>query len=129
MFDVTHFRSEFVRQRDATIVRKVTMTQFMLAITFAAVGVGFLGALLPAGAFWLAPLFVALGYTAGYPHQGEILLRRWLATLAVWGRHAAARPRLVNVQAEWEAAQETGREGAFQVTVTIEGENGERVVY
>ena len=124
MFDVTHFRSEFVRQRDATIVRKVTMTQFMLAIVFAAVGVGLLGA-----PFWLAPLFVAAGYTAGYPHRGEILLRRWLATLAVWGRHAAARPRLVNVQAEWEAAQETGREGAFQVTVTLEGENGERMVY
>ena len=30
MFTVTHFRSEFVRQSRATILRKVTMTHFML---------------------------------------------------------------------------------------------------
>ena len=109
MFTVTHFRSEFVRQSRATILRKVTMTQFMLVIGFSAVGVGLLGA-----PFWLAPLFMAAGYVAGYEHNGEIVLRRVLAYAAVWLRGAAGRPRLVNVQAEWDGARAQGiRLGSF----------------
>ena len=100
MFTVTHFRSEFVRQSQATILRRVTMTQFMLVIVSAALGVGLLGV-----PYWLAPVFIALGYVAGYEHHGEILLRRLLAYALVWLRSAAGRPRLVNVQAEWEAAR------------------------
>ena len=100
MFTVTHFRSEFVRQSQATILRKVTMTQFMLVIVTTAVGVGLLGA-----PYWLAPLFIALGYVAGYEHHGEIVLRRLLAYALVWLRSLAGRPRLVNVQAEWDAAR------------------------
>jgi hypothetical protein len=104
MFTVTHFRSEFVRQSQATILRRVTMTQFMLVIVTAAIGVGLFGA-----PFWLAPAFMALGYVAGHQHQGEILLRRVLAYALVWARSAAGRPRLVDVQAEWDGARTSGR--------------------
>lgn len=97
MFTVTHFRSEFVRQSQATILRKVTMTQFMLVLATTAIGVGLFGA-----PFWLAPVFMALGYVAGFEHKGEIVLRRVLAYAVVWARSAAGRPRLVNVQAEWD---------------------------
>ena len=104
MFTVTHFRSEFVRQSQATILRRVTMTQFMLVIVTAAIGVGLFGA-----PFWLAPAFMALGYVAGHQHQGEILLRRVLAYALVWARSAGGRPRLVDVQAEWDGARTPGR--------------------
>ena len=103
MFTVTHFRSEFVRQSQATILRKVTMTQFMLVIVASAIGIGLFGA-----PYWLAPLFMALGYVAGYEYNGEILLRRVLAYAVVWTRSAAGRPRLVNVQAQWEHARANG---------------------
>jgi hypothetical protein len=100
MFTVTHFRSEFIRQSQATILRKVTMTQFMLVIIFLAVGLGLLKA-----PFWLAPLFMAAGYVAGYVHRGEILFKRLAAYAIVWGRNLARAPRLVNVQAEWEGVR------------------------
>jgi hypothetical protein len=100
MFTVTHFRSEFVRQSQATILRRVTMTQFMLVIVTAAFGIGVVGA-----PYWLAPVFIALGYVAGYEHHGEIILRRLVAYLLVVLRNAAGRPRLVNVQAHWEAVR------------------------
>ena len=100
MFSVTHFRSEFVKQNQATIIRKVTMTQFMLVIVVTAVGIGLLQA-----PFWLAPLFIVLGYVAGHEHNGEIVLKRLAALLLVWGRTLAGRPRLVNVQAEWDEAR------------------------
>jgi hypothetical protein len=100
MFTVTHFRSEFVRQSRATILRRVTMTQFMLVIVVTALGIGLLRA-----PFWLAPLFIVLGYVAGHEHNGEILLKRLVAMLLVWGRALAGRPRLVNVQAEWDEAR------------------------
>ena len=61
MFTVTHFRSEFVRQSQATILRKVTMTQFMLVIVASAIGIGLFGA-----PYWLAPAFMAAGYVVGY---------------------------------------------------------------
>jgi len=47
MFSVTHFRSEFIQQGQAHIIRKVTMTQFMLVIVLTAVGVGLLPGLEP----------------------------------------------------------------------------------
>ena len=74
MFSVTHFRSEFIQQGQATIIRKVTMTQFMLVIVLTAIGVGLFNA-----PFWLAPLFIVAGYAAGYTHNGEILLKRLVA--------------------------------------------------
>ncbi len=97
MFQVTHFRSEFVQQTQATILRKVTMTQFMLIIIFMAMGLGLFGA-----PFWLAPLFMAAGYVAGYVHRGEILLKRTIAYATVWARNLVRAPRVVNVHAEWE---------------------------
>jgi len=105
MFTVTHFRSEFVRQSQATILRKVTMTQFMLVIVTSATGIGLFGA-----PYWLAPVFMAVGYVAGYEYNGEILLRRVLAYVTVWARSVAGRPRLVNVQAQW-AVVRAQREG------------------
>ena len=97
MFSVTHFRSEFIQQNQATIIRKVTMTQFMLVIVLTAMGVGLLNA-----PFWLAPLFIVTGYAAGYTHNGEIVLKRLIAYLMVWLRSLVGAPQLVNVQAEWD---------------------------
>jgi hypothetical protein len=114
MFSVTHFRSEFIRQSQATIVRKVTMTQFMLVIILNAVGVGLFNA-----SFWLAPLFIVAGYVAGYTHNGEILLKRLVAYLLVGA------PQIVNVQAEWDSvrvrAERLQISGAFAATVIVEG--------
>lgn len=119
MFTVTHFRSEFIQQSQATILRKVTMTQFVLVIACTAVGVGLFGA-----PYWIAPLFIILGYMAGYVHQGEILVKRGLAFATVWLRTALAQPRLVNVQAEWDSvrvcAEQQQISGAFTATVVVE---------
>lgn len=97
MFTVTHFRSEFIHQGQATILRRVTMTQFLLALGFTAIGVGLLRT-----PFWLAPLFIVAGYAAGYTYHGDILLRRLWAALTVHVRLLLGAPRLVNVQAEWD---------------------------
>ena len=119
MFSVTHFRSEFIQQGQATIIRKVTMTQFMLVIVLTAVGVGLFKA-----PFWLAPLFIVAGYAAGYTHNGEIVLKRFVAFLMVWLRNLAGAPQIVNVQAEWDSVrvraerQQIG--GAFAATVIVE---------
>jgi len=120
MFSVTHFRSEFIQHSQATIIRKVTMTQFMLVIVLTAMGVGLLNA-----PFWLAPLFIVTGYAAGYSHNGEIVLKRLSAYLMVWLRSLVGAPQLVNVQAEWDSVrvraerQQIG--GAFVATVVVEG--------
>lgn len=119
MFSVTHFRSEFIQQSQATILRKVTMTQFMLVIIFLAIGLGLFNA-----PFWLAPLFMAIGYAAGYVHRGEILLKRLIAYSTVWIRNVVRAPRLVNVYAEWEhvrvRAEQQQISGAFSATVVID---------
>lgn len=119
MFRVTHFRSEFIHQGQATIIRKVTMTQFMLVICLTAVGIGLLQA-----PFWLAPLFIVVGYVLGYVHNGEIVLRRLLAYLLVWSRHALNRPQIVNIQAEWDAvrlrAEQQQIKGSFAGPVVME---------
>ncbi len=93
----TQFRTEFVRQSQATIMPRVTMTQFIFVIVALVAGIGLLG--LP---WWLAPLFVAAGYLAAYEHRGEMLYKRTLATATVQLRHLAGRPRLVNLQSRWE---------------------------
>ena len=120
MFSVTHFRSEFIHQGQATIIRKVTMTQFMLVICLTAVGVGLFQA-----PFWLAPLFIIAGYAAGYTHNGEIVLKRSLAYLSVWLRHLLGAPQIVNIQAEWDGVRSRAERqqmcSAFTGTVVIEG--------
>ena len=119
MFSVTHFRSEFIHQGQATIIRKVTMTQFMLVIILTAIGVGLFKA-----PFWLAPVFIIAGYAAGYSHNGEIALKRLVAYLTVWVRNLVGAPQIVNIQAEWDSVrlqaerQQIG--GAFGATVVIE---------
>jgi hypothetical protein len=100
MYFVTHFRTEFIHQGQAYIIRKVTMTQFMLVIALTALGVGLFSA-----PFWLAPLFIIAGYIAGYTYNGEVLARRIIAYLAVRGRTLAGSPQIVNIQAEWEDAR------------------------
>lgn len=100
MFSVTHFRSEFIQQGQATIIRKVTMAQFMLVIIFTAIGVGVFNA-----PFWLSPVFIVVGYTAGYVHNGEIVLKRLVAYLAVWVRNLVGTPQIVNVQDEWDSVR------------------------
>jgi hypothetical protein len=120
MFSVTHFRSEFIHQGQAAIIRKVTMTQFMLVIILTAVGVGLFKA-----PFWLAPLFIVAGYTAGYTHNGEIVLKRFVAYLTVWGRNLVGSPQIVNIQADWDRvrvhAEQQQIGGAFAATVVLEG--------
>jgi len=98
-FTVTHFQTEFIQQGQATILRRVTMTQFGLMIGLTLLGVGLLP--LPA---WLAPLFVGLGYVAGYRYRGALLWRRLLSLLWVWGRQLLGRPRLVTLDAAWLSA-------------------------
>jgi hypothetical protein len=119
MFSVTHFRSEFVLHGQATIIRKVTMTQFMLMIILAGIGVGLFGA-----PFWLAPIFLGAGYAAGYTHNGEIVLKRGVAYAIVWIRNLAGAPQIVNVQAEWDSvrvrAEQQQISGAFAATVVVE---------
>ena len=92
-----HFRSEFVRQSQATIMRKVTMTQFLFVLA----GLG-LGALVLQTPVWALPLFAISGYVAGYNYHGEFVYRRVTAYATVWLRLAINRPRIINVQAEWD---------------------------
>jgi len=119
MFSVTHFRSEFIQQGQATIIRKVTMTQFMLMIILTAIGVGVLNA-----PFWASPVLMAAGYVAGRTHNGEVVLKRAAAYLTVWIRNRVGSPRIVNVQAEWDdfraRAERQQISGAFPATVVVE---------
>lgn len=119
MFSVTHFRSEFIQQGQAAIIRKVTMTQFMLVIILTAIGVGLFNA-----PFWLAPVFIVAGYVAGYTLNGEIVLKRVAAYIIVWVRNLFGAPQIVNVQAEWDNvrvhAERQQISGAFSATVVVE---------
>lgn len=119
MFSVTHFRSEFIQHGQATIIRKVTMTQFMLMIALTTIGVGLFSA-----PFWLSPIFLGAGYVAGYTYNGEIVLKRGVAYFSVWVRNLVGAPQIVNVQAEWDNvrvhAERQQISGAFAATVVVE---------
>ncbi len=93
----THFRTEFVRQNKAPIMRRVTMTQFMFVITAVMVGLGLFNA-----PWWSAPAFIIAGYIAGYDLRGEMVIKRLWAYAHVQARLAVGQPRLANVEAEWE---------------------------
>ncbi len=119
MFSVTHFRSEFIYQGTATIIRKVTMVQFMLVMVLTGTGVGIFNAPL-----WMAPFFIITGYVAGYNHNGEVVLKRLAAYLIVWVRQFIGMPQIVNVQAEWDTvrgrAEQQQIRGALTATVIVE---------
>ena len=119
MFSVTHFRSEFIQQNQATIIRKVTMTQFMLVIILTAIGVGLFNAPL-----WLAPIFIIAGYIAGYFHHGEIMLKRAIAYSTVWLRNLLGSPQIINIQSEWDnvrvQAERQQISGVFGAPVIVE---------
>ena len=105
MITVTHFRSEFIHHGQAAILRKVTMTQFLFMIVLTVLAVGLFG--MP---FWLAPFLIALGYAAGYSYHGEIVLKRISAYVVVWLRSFTGRPRIINIQAEWDAVRAQGEQ-------------------
>ena len=109
MVTVTHFRTEFIRQMQATILRRVTMTQFMFVVLSLAIGLGLFQV-----SWWLAPLFIVVGYAAGYVHQGEILIKRLLASFIVWARSLVGRPRVINIQSMWETARLEAEQGGFR---------------
>lgn len=125
LFQCQQFRSEFVRQSQATILRKVTMTQFMYMIVASAGSIFVLG--IP---FWLAPVFVVLGYVAGYQHNGELVIRRVIAYTNVWLRLLFNKPRIVSIQSEWDEARQEASVGTlvFRAAVTVEGADGD-IVY
>ena len=93
----THFRTEFVRRSQATIVRRVTMTQFMFIVGGLVCGHGMLG--LP---WWAAPLLIAVAYAAGYDLRGELVARRLLVSAAVRLRRLVGRPQVSDVALEWD---------------------------
>lgn len=95
-----HFRTEFVRHSQATILRKVTMTQFMLVLLVSGAGMVLFNA-----PIWTLPLWIALGYMAGYSHNGEFIHKRVRAYSVVWLRLALGRPRIINLQQTWEQAK------------------------
>ena len=119
MYTVTHFRTEFIRQMGATILRRVTMTQFMFVVLSLALGLGLFRV-----SWWLAPLFIVAGYVAGYVHQGEILIKRLAASAIVWLRSLAGRPRVINVGAQWEQARLEAEQGGFRQAYVGPGRRG-----
>lgn len=92
------FKTEFITQAEATILPKVTMTQFMLVIAFSVFFFGLLH--IP---IWLSPLPLVLGVVAGYRHNGELVFKRILAFLAIFIRQHTAHPRRLNLQLEWDS--------------------------
>ena len=93
----THFRTEFVRQSKASIMPRVTMTQFMSVIVTLVVGIGLFS--LP---WWTAPLLIAAAYVAAYDLRGEMVCLRLAAYAQVRARQTVNRPRIVNVESQWE---------------------------
>jgi hypothetical protein len=95
-----HFRTEFVRQSEANVLRKLTMTQFMSILIACGVGIMILKA-----SVWSAPVWIALGYGLAYNHNGEFVFKRLIAYAGVWLRLAAGKPRIINMQAQWDKAR------------------------
>lgn len=92
------FKTEFVTQAEATILPKVTMTQFMLVIACCVLFFGLLN--IPV---WLSPLPLIFGYVAGYRHNGELVFKRIFAFLIIFIRQQTARPRRLNLQLAWDS--------------------------
>ena len=84
------------------------MTQFIFVILTVGIAVGVLGA-----PWWLTPLFMALGYVAGINYHGDLLIRRLVAYLHVRGREITTTPRIINIDAEWQAFAEQSKRTRF----------------
>lgn len=96
MFRSVQFKTEFCTQTQATIVPRVTMTQFLLMI----LGAGFGAVILKLpGLLLLVP--VVLGYIAGYTHNGELVVKRFWAWTMVWGRQLLQRHCTVTLAQQW----------------------------
>lgn len=119
MFTITHFRSEFIHQGQATILPRTTMTQFFFVILALLIGVALFG--LP---LWFAPILIVLGYCMGIVYHGEIVLKRLLAYLIVRGRDMTGQPRIINIQQEWDTvrqlAERQDSQVLFPATVMLE---------
>lgn len=100
MYNVTHFATEFIKQGQATIAPRLTMIQFMLIMFFFGLGNMLLG--LP---MWTAPIFIILGYIAGYYHNGEVFYKRAVAYGRVWLRQQMGNPATLTLQSPWDEAQ------------------------
>lgn len=98
MLTVKQYKTEFVTQAEATILPRVTMTQFMLVIACAVIF--FSGLHSP---MWLTPLPIVLGYLAGYRHNGELIIKRVYAYLFTFLRQQTGRPRRLNLQSQWDS--------------------------
>ncbi|MCP4424615.1 MAG: hypothetical protein GY803_09000 [Chloroflexi bacterium] len=103
MRGATQYKTEFIRQSQATIVPKVTMHQFLSMLAFSVIGIGLFN--LPS---WSTPFFLIMGWAAGYYYNGELVIKRAWAYLRVSLRQLLERQQIVDIQAEWDAAQVTG---------------------
>jgi len=119
-FNCVHFRTEFVRQSEANILRKLTMTQFMGILIVGGIGLMILDA-----PFWSAPLWIALGYVLGYNHNGEFVYKRVMAFAKVWLRLALGRPRIVNIQRQWDETRAAAYSQAYSVQAAVTIGDGE----
>lgn len=101
-----NFRTEFVRQSQAQIVRKVTLTQFYAMLIGAS-----LFLFVFSNVTWFAIPGVVLGYIAGYNHNGEYVYKRVMAYVYTWFRVALAKPRIVSLETEWQDVKSSERTG------------------
>ena len=124
MINCQQFRTEFVRQSQATIMRKVTMTQFFFVI-----GVLFLALMVFKMPLLTVPIFIIAAWILGYQLNGEFVYKRLIAFLLVHSRAVLGKPRVVNVMADWEVAQAVAARGPrLQATVAIQSDDGE-IIY
>ncbi len=98
MLTIKQYKTEFVTQAEATILPRVTMTQFMMVIVCAVIFFG--GLHIP---MWLSPLPLILGYLAGYRHNGELVVKRVRAYVSIFLHQQTGRPRRVNLQSHWDS--------------------------
>ncbi len=100
MFSSVQFKTEFCTQAQATIVPRVTMTQFLLMILAAGGGTVVLN--LPG---YLIPILIILAYIAGYYHNGELVIKRARAWSMVWMRQLMQKQTQITLENQWKNVQ------------------------
>ena len=100
MFSSIQFKTEFCTQAQATIMPRVTMTQFFLMI----LGVGAC-ALVFNFPGYLLPIPVIGGYIAGYYHNGELVIKRLRAWVTVWVRQLMQQQTEVTLGSQWNSVE------------------------